>query len=184
MICLIFFAWWYSSRKGSIWDYCLWLSVSRYAHPNILRLIMSAFGWSVGIGTLKIVQNERSINSLGKNHNLILRIWNYRLKFVFVQSDCRIVIISIYDKVSNRCILFCFCFLFLHRYSNQGKITSKTATVGLVWSGVPSHTQTYLHLPGVNFRSNNWLDSKEAKNGFLVYYITFQIIGKYMLLSH
>ena len=66
MICLIFSAWWYSSRRGSIWDYCLWLSVSRYAHPNILRLIMSAFGWSVGIGTLKIVQNERSINSLGK----------------------------------------------------------------------------------------------------------------------
>ena len=163
MICLIFFAWWYSSRKGSIWDYCLWLSVSRYAHPNILRLIMSAFGWSVVIGTLKIVQNERSINSLAKNHNLILRIWNYRLKFVFVQSDCRIVIISIYDKVSNRCILFCFCFLFLHRYSNQGKITYKTATVGLVWSGVPSHTQrlTYTCQGWISEVTIDWIQRKQ-----------------------
>ena len=62
----LFFSCRYSLRKCSTWDYS-WLGMSRHVQPHsdLLRLPMSAFGWCGGITRLKIVQNKRSIDSLG-----------------------------------------------------------------------------------------------------------------------
>ena len=63
------FAWRYSPRKGSIWDYSTWLTVFRHAQPcpNLPRPTINASG-SRGMTRLTIDQCERSINSLGSKN--------------------------------------------------------------------------------------------------------------------
>ena len=64
--CFWFSAWRYSPAKGSVWEYYFWLDMSRHAQsrPDLSRRVKSVFGWSREIARSKIVENERSFNSL------------------------------------------------------------------------------------------------------------------------
>ena len=111
-------------------------------------------------------QNSLIINTFG-NKNQCLRFFAV-INWIQRKRTCVFLIYYIFLEIINQNLLssnqitgfFNHQYLwnekvnllgFLHKDSYEGKIISKTTTVGWVWLGVPNHDQNSLTLSEVNF---------------------------------